>query len=145
MIRRPPRSTRTDTLFPYTTLFRSAGTAPAGYPYSGRRALPDLTVDPQGATVQAYQRIDERQAEPAAAGGAGKPGAGLPDGTQQPRDLGWIDADAVVDHPNDADAVLFLAVRRKLPAGRRELDGIGAKADEDQPRRRTEREPRNHS
>src|SRR3546814_5046471 len=27
MIRRPPRSTRTDTLFPYTTLFRS----PVGY------------------------------------------------------------------------------------------------------------------
>src|SRR3546814_6609596 len=25
MIRRPPRSTRTDTLFPYTTLFRSYG------------------------------------------------------------------------------------------------------------------------
>src|SRR3546814_6844641 len=30
MIRRPPRSTRTDTLFPYTTLFRSAG---AGEPH----------------------------------------------------------------------------------------------------------------
>src|SRR3546814_3437683 len=27
MIRRPPRSTRTDTLFPYTTLFRSAAKA----------------------------------------------------------------------------------------------------------------------
>src|SRR3546814_15886626 len=27
IIRRPPRSTRTDTLFPYTTLFRSAGGA----------------------------------------------------------------------------------------------------------------------
>src|SRR3546814_18276893 len=27
MIRRPPRSTRTDTLFPYTTLFRSSATA----------------------------------------------------------------------------------------------------------------------
>src|SRR3546814_2408727 len=27
MIRRPPRSTRTDTLFPYTTLFRSAAPA----------------------------------------------------------------------------------------------------------------------
>src|SRR3546814_21017700 len=27
MIRRPPRSTRTDTLFPYTTLFRSMGSA----------------------------------------------------------------------------------------------------------------------
>src|SRR3546814_7775633 len=28
MIRRPPRSTRTDTLFPYTTLFRSARNRP---------------------------------------------------------------------------------------------------------------------
>src|SRR3546814_9713674 len=31
MLRRPPRSTRTDTLFPYTTLFRStAGTLAGG-------------------------------------------------------------------------------------------------------------------
>src|SRR3546814_5206424 len=30
MIRRPPRSTRTDTLFPYTTLFRSGAAANAG-------------------------------------------------------------------------------------------------------------------
>src|SRR3546814_1121916 len=29
MIRRPPRSTRTDTLFPYTTLFRSGRLHPA--------------------------------------------------------------------------------------------------------------------
>src|SRR3546814_15778385 len=29
MIRRPPRSTRTDTLFPYTTRFRSAPIAPS--------------------------------------------------------------------------------------------------------------------
>src|SRR3546814_19512784 len=36
MIRRPPRSTRTDTLFPYTTLFRS----PAGPKHRER-------VDPQ--------------------------------------------------------------------------------------------------
>src|SRR3546814_15400172 len=28
MIRRPPRSTRTDTLFPYTTLFRSPAALP---------------------------------------------------------------------------------------------------------------------
>src|SRR3546814_12137630 len=28
MLRRPPRSTRTDTLFPYTTLFRSTGCEP---------------------------------------------------------------------------------------------------------------------
>src|SRR3546814_6548250 len=36
MIRRPPRSTRTDTLFPYTTLFRSAQGA-AGHAYPGRQ------------------------------------------------------------------------------------------------------------
>src|SRR3546814_1684787 len=30
MIRRPPRSTRTDTLFPYTTLFRSRGEVETG-------------------------------------------------------------------------------------------------------------------
>src|SRR3546814_6659821 len=30
MLRRPPRSTRTDTLFPYTTLFRSADDVAAG-------------------------------------------------------------------------------------------------------------------
>src|SRR3546814_6125591 len=29
MVRRPPRSTRTDTLFPYTTLFRSRAGVPA--------------------------------------------------------------------------------------------------------------------
>src|SRR3546814_9564602 len=37
MIRRPPRSTRTDTLFPYTTLFRSLDAAVG--PDVGRRAL----------------------------------------------------------------------------------------------------------
>src|SRR3546814_5905848 len=35
MIRRPPRSTRTDTLFPYTTLFRSE----VGRPQPGRAAI----------------------------------------------------------------------------------------------------------
>src|SRR3546814_7726161 len=36
MIRRPPRSTRTDTLLPYTTLFRSTG----GWPFPKRFSLP---------------------------------------------------------------------------------------------------------
>src|SRR3546814_1795384 len=31
MIRRPPRSTRTDTLFPYTTLFRSGANMPIAH------------------------------------------------------------------------------------------------------------------
>src|SRR3546814_16661008 len=45
MIRRPPRSTRTDTLFPYTTLFRSASLSARPFfikgfaPFSGNRRL----------------------------------------------------------------------------------------------------------
>src|SRR3546814_1317777 len=39
MIRRPPRSTRTDTLFPYTTLFRSKP-APAVAPRPAPKAPP---------------------------------------------------------------------------------------------------------
>src|SRR3546814_60031 len=36
MIRRPPRSTRTDTLFPYTTLFRSDAEASAKHADAGQ-------------------------------------------------------------------------------------------------------------
>src|SRR3546814_20473077 len=43
MIRRPPRSTRTDTLFPYTTLFRSSVT---GSPWFVKR--PDLCKERPG-------------------------------------------------------------------------------------------------
>src|SRR3546814_8071842 len=43
MIRRPPRSTRTDTLFPYTTLFRSEGTP---------------VVDTQGAAVGTLTKVE---------------------------------------------------------------------------------------
>src|SRR3546814_5599438 len=52
MIRRPPRSTRTDTLFPYTTLFRS------------RRADQDRTVGelPHG-PAELEEGIDEHHAE----------------------------------------------------------------------------------
>src|SRR3546814_1802714 len=50
MIRRPPRSTRTDTLFPYTTLFRS-GSCPAGDHRTGtaaRRGSNGLPTAPRG-------------------------------------------------------------------------------------------------
>src|SRR3546814_11956072 len=39
MIRRPPRSTRTDTLFPYTTLFRSSRRGPREHVADQRRFL----------------------------------------------------------------------------------------------------------
>src|SRR3546814_14554392 len=43
MLRRPPRSTRTDTLFPYTTLFRST-VGPIGRGVEASRST-DLTSD----------------------------------------------------------------------------------------------------
>src|SRR3546814_2412475 len=49
MIRRPPRSTRTDTLFPYTTLFRSrervASAAPAEVRLPGGRSITAARVE----------------------------------------------------------------------------------------------------
>src|SRR3546814_1790617 len=45
MLRRPPRSTRTDTLFPYTTLFRSAdghGRAGGSQGEAGRKCIGGL-------------------------------------------------------------------------------------------------------
>src|SRR3546814_15588565 len=49
MIRRPPRSTRTDTLFPYTTLFRSIDTPGTNDPFLvrdeiTRRALENADI-----------------------------------------------------------------------------------------------------
>src|SRR3546814_2472205 len=51
MIRRPPRSTRTDTLFPYTTLFRSARGAephPPGVDESPRPPAASPAADRRG-------------------------------------------------------------------------------------------------
>src|SRR3546814_11455667 len=45
MIRRPPRSTRTDTLFPYTTLFRSIHHAFPGKPIEGIAYWCDADAD----------------------------------------------------------------------------------------------------
>src|SRR3546814_15282280 len=76
MIRRPPRSTRTDTLFPYTTLFRSdrsqpgdrgveragvAGLDPDGDGVVGRarcheHAVRTLVVPPGGAGLGRFDR-----------------------------------------------------------------------------------------
>src|SRR3546814_13605765 len=44
MIRRPPRSTRTDPLFPYTTLFRSDPYAPWS---EGGRDAPTIVIEAQ--------------------------------------------------------------------------------------------------
>src|SRR3546814_7841998 len=75
MIRRPPRSTRTDTLFPYTTLFRSVGPEVAHPAVGGLRG--------RVAAGRARARLGEQAAEVVHAGDrrlrivdAGRQGAG---------------------------------------------------------------------
>src|SRR3546814_4767139 len=80
MIRRPPRSTRTDTLFPYTTLFRS-----------GRRQ----TLPPPP------RRRRHRDQDPAAARGRRKQGS-VAGGLTKYRGL-WRPA----DHPGKGIVALF--------------------------------------
>src|SRR3546814_6009205 len=61
MIRRPPRSTRTDTLFPYTTLFRSmVGTRNAG---GGVRAIYSFAGARQRISPKAPRRSEEHTSE----------------------------------------------------------------------------------
>src|SRR3546814_3609270 len=76
MIRRPPRSTRTDTLFPYTTLFRS-GRARRG------RAEQAAQGARQGETGQSGGRHDgrypgETEDDRGGMGGALRPRGALP-------------------------------------------------------------------
>src|SRR3546814_16813154 len=52
MIRRPPRSTRTDTLFPYTTLFRSVAAAAKAFP-----AWRDSSPEARGAVLTAMANV----------------------------------------------------------------------------------------
>src|SRR3546814_11853276 len=54
MIRRPPRSTRTDTLFPYTTLFRSAD---GGTPEVLKRS--PAWFDAAGMTVEQHEAVSK--------------------------------------------------------------------------------------
>src|SRR3546814_2307166 len=56
MIRRPPRSTRTDTLFPYTTLFRSAYIGLFIVMTRLSLALPDVALGGRGKLGEAWNR-----------------------------------------------------------------------------------------
>src|SRR3546814_12948396 len=100
MIRRPPRSTRTDTLFPYTTLFRSHraeavarhGVAVEAHPAQSRvdgvlahwaLAVPDARKDELPAAGQGLQLAQDlhglsRQRHDVLRGGLGRDVAPLP-------------------------------------------------------------------
>src|SRR3546814_8678930 len=70
MILRPPRSTRTDTLFPYTTLFRSLPRISAdivGFPWSAPckhgMQRPGMILDIEPITYVAAVRSEEHTSE----------------------------------------------------------------------------------
>src|SRR3546814_9844042 len=81
MIRRPPRSTRTDTLFPYTTLFRSpgatrrhAGNGPQGpQPRPGPVAVParPARTGPAAGRLSRYGGCRRLCRAPGRSGGSG--------------------------------------------------------------------------
>src|SRR3546814_4944491 len=75
MIRRPPRSTRTDTLFPYTTLFRSRGAGRVEEAGQLERESVDLdrnhdlllqvlVVHPEAGDVQPQPAVEKLRLEP---------------------------------------------------------------------------------
>src|SRR3546814_15903339 len=100
MIRRPPRSTRTDTLFPYTTLFRPYALAARGRPQGGARRRQryggqgrGLFRQPAGATLG--RRSANRRARMGRRRGGRRPGGGEQRrnevGRASCREKGWHD------------------------------------------------------
>src|SRR3546814_12719515 len=66
MIRRPPRSTRTDTLFPYTTLFRSCAEQTASKGYAA------LELDPATAKMLGATGMDAEKRQARMEGALGR-------------------------------------------------------------------------
>src|SRR3546814_15386273 len=82
MIRRPPRSTRTDTLFPYTTLFRSHRVADGVEEAAAAMGVPPaLEMEPPRIAA------DEEMVLPLLVGERGRVGG--------PRDMGFAAIDAL--------------------------------------------------
>src|SRR3546814_15506652 len=63
MIRRPPRSTRTDTLFPYTTLFRSGDGRGARINTSHSKQCTTANTNKTASTPKQTNRSEEHTSE----------------------------------------------------------------------------------
>src|SRR3546814_19268250 len=107
MIRRPPRSTRTDTRFPYTTLFRSLISAMAAFLYARGLGLglalgtADLRAGVEGRPVVARGRAGVDR-------GAGDLGA------IKVSNRGVVDVLAFVARNFDADAATLVVVGQSM-------------------------------
>src|SRR3546814_3875435 len=97
MIRRPPRSTRTDTLFPYTTLFRSRALLHA----DGRRMRPELEqpdrYEPLVVVAPVLRTLQPVLDEPEAGENQEREGEGHGGDQIQPRPAGEADGAADPD------------------------------------------------
>src|SRR3546814_8182144 len=132
MIRRPPRSTRTDTLFPYTTLFRSFG-------HLGGRALVEslhrlLLGAERGRRRLGRRGVDRRELR--AAGHAGtslhrlrdaKGGAASGSGTASECTHRFILSRRSEEHPSELQSLMRISyavfcLKKKSTAKRRHLE-----------------------
>src|SRR3546814_15077725 len=121
MIRRPPRSTRTDTLFPYTTLFRSHG---AAHGAAGHRADDDqLHAD------------HHRALDPAS--GAGAPADTAQSGADRAVAVPELLRDGAGDQPDehDRDRTLFRRQDRRDRADQDRGPAAARLNDEDEERK----------
>src|SRR3546814_12907561 len=122
MIRRPPRSTRTDTLFPYTTLFRSA-------------QILEVAVEPRGRALarfldrmrRKFDRDAARVADPVAhalgafavmAIAGCQIAAGLCDADDRPPRLQFVDAETIVQIAFEIDGRNIRIIRIDEPGTR---------------------------
>src|SRR3546814_8766806 len=101
MIRHPPRSTRTDTLFPYTTLFRS----PPGQPEPG--AVANCPGWP-GQFTAAWARVRARRTLPRRTG-AVRHGRGAPPAVRPPGRPGGLTTTRSEEHTAELQSLMRIS------------------------------------
>src|SRR3546814_13632257 len=121
MIRRPPRSTRTDTLLPYTTLFRSTTTAGADAELSSELSVSPKPSMPALLKSGSFSVLRDRRGSVLSFGNMmGGEGLGRPRATAKSRVAECLDegsdSEDEAEHEEEAEAVEHAPSRdRKRP------------------------------